>query len=86
MQRNVCVSCQVDAKDKACRLEKLRLQASAAARHRLVIGSTARLRKVREITRSSKTCRACGFHKQIQGTTITQWNATLNQPDAEQEV
>ena len=34
----VCVSCQTEGKDKACRFLKLRLQASVAARHRLVMG------------------------------------------------
>ena len=83
MPRNVCVSCQMDAKDRACRLEKLRLQALLAARHRLVIGSTARLHKVRETRETAKTCLACGFHEQMQGTTITQLNATVNQHETE---
>ena len=48
MPRNVCVSCQMDAKDKACSRLKLRLQALLAARLRLVTDSPERLRKVRE--------------------------------------
>ena len=38
----MCVSCQTDGKDKACCRVKLRLQASVAARHRLVMGRTER--------------------------------------------
>ena len=48
----MCVSCQMDGKDKACRRLRLRLQALVAARHRLVMGRTERPRKMREMTRT----------------------------------